>query len=175
MFAATGRRGPRYAEYYLDNVFEALGTPGEWYLDHRRVTCTTFRWRVNHRRLASSSPLRLNSWSCSEDVQRKGGSSSSYSSKTSGSSIQIGLSQKIGTRCPTSSTLRSQNPYPVLSTRPPRRPRRTSWAHCAGGRRYCSIEDCRVAHIGGYAVEVGEGCEGNRVVGNELTDLEPAG
>jgi parallel beta-helix repeat protein len=43
------------------------------------------------------------------------------------------------------------------------------------GARYCAIEDCTLEHMGGYGVEIGEGCAGNRVVGNEVADLGAGG
>ena len=43
------------------------------------------------------------------------------------------------------------------------------------GARYCSITDCRIAHVGWYGVEIADGCLGNRLVGNEITDLGGGG
>ncbi len=43
------------------------------------------------------------------------------------------------------------------------------------GAKNCSIENCRVEKAGFYAVDIGEGCSGIRVVGNELTDLGAGG
>ena len=43
------------------------------------------------------------------------------------------------------------------------------------GARNCAIEDCRIAHIGWYGVELGNGCTGCRVVGNELYDMGAGG
>lgn len=40
---------------------------------------------------------------------------------------------------------------------------------------YCTIEDCTFAHLAGYALEIGRGCRGNRIVGNELFDLGGGG
>jgi hypothetical protein len=43
------------------------------------------------------------------------------------------------------------------------------------GARFCAIENCHLAHIGWYAIDVAEGCTGNRIVGNEMTDLGAGG
>ncbi len=43
------------------------------------------------------------------------------------------------------------------------------------GARNCAIENCRIAHIGWYAIEVGDGCSGVRLAGNELFDLGAGG
>lgn len=39
------------------------------------------------------------------------------------------------------------------------------------GARGCAIEDCVIEHVGWYAVELADGSTANRVVGNEMTDL----
>jgi hypothetical protein len=43
------------------------------------------------------------------------------------------------------------------------------------GARSCSIEDCRLEHLGMYAIELGDGCNGNRIIGNDMTDLGAGG
>ena len=43
------------------------------------------------------------------------------------------------------------------------------------GARNVAIEDGRLAGLGGYAVEIGEGCRDVRVVGNEIVDLGAGG
>jgi len=43
------------------------------------------------------------------------------------------------------------------------------------GARYCALENCRIANIGWTGVQLADGCRGNRVVGNELVDLGAGG
>lgn len=43
------------------------------------------------------------------------------------------------------------------------------------GARNCSLEKCLFTHLGQYAVEIHKGSKGNRVVGNEMTDLGAGG
>jgi parallel beta-helix repeat protein len=43
------------------------------------------------------------------------------------------------------------------------------------GARNCSIQKCILIHLGQYAVEVHKGSKGNRIVGNEMTDLGAGG
>ncbi len=38
------------------------------------------------------------------------------------------------------------------------------------GARNCAVEDCRVAHVGWYGIELADGCRGNRIEGNEIAD-----
>ena len=39
----------------------------------------------------------------------------------------------------------------------------------------CAIEDCTFTHLAGYAIELGRGCQRNRIVGNEMFDLGGGG
>jgi hypothetical protein len=41
--------------------------------------------------------------------------------------------------------------------------------------RGCAVERCRFARLGGYAVDFGHGCQGNRVAGCEMSDLGGGG
>jgi hypothetical protein len=43
------------------------------------------------------------------------------------------------------------------------------------GARDCAIADCRLTNLGGYGIELAEGCRGNRVRSNELADLAAGG
>lgn len=43
------------------------------------------------------------------------------------------------------------------------------------GAQQCAIEDCRLAHLGGYGIDLQEGCFANRIVGNTITDLGAGG
>jgi hypothetical protein len=43
------------------------------------------------------------------------------------------------------------------------------------GARYCAIEDCLLQHIGWYGIELVDGCRGNRIVGNVIHDLGAGG
>jgi hypothetical protein len=43
------------------------------------------------------------------------------------------------------------------------------------GARDCGIADCRLVNLGGYGIELADGCRGNRVTGNELAHLAAGG
>jgi hypothetical protein len=45
----------------------------------------------------------------------------------------------------------------------------------ADGATDCVIEDCTFARLAGYAVDLGRGCQRNRIVGNEMFDLGAGG
>ncbi len=41
--------------------------------------------------------------------------------------------------------------------------------------RDCAFEQCNFVHLGDYALELGRGCQGNRVIGCEMSDLGAGG
>ena len=43
------------------------------------------------------------------------------------------------------------------------------------GARNCAIENCRLANIGWYGIDLADGCRGNRIVGNEIVDAGTGG
>ena len=45
----------------------------------------------------------------------------------------------------------------------------------AEGARNCVVENCRVTHVGAYCLELGAGCRNNRIDNCELTDLGAGG
>jgi hypothetical protein len=45
----------------------------------------------------------------------------------------------------------------------------------AVGARHCVFDACKIAHVGTYAIELGEGCKHNRVENCEITDMAAGG
>ena len=43
------------------------------------------------------------------------------------------------------------------------------------GARHCSFENCEIAHIGWYGIEMGDGCTANRFIGNHIWDAGAGG
>jgi hypothetical protein len=43
------------------------------------------------------------------------------------------------------------------------------------GARQCTIADCKLTNLGGYGIELADGCRENAVIGNELGDLAAGG
>ena len=43
------------------------------------------------------------------------------------------------------------------------------------GARDCAVADCRLVNLGGYGIELADGCRRNRVTGNELAHLAAGG
>ena len=145
------------ARYYVENVFEALSEPGEWYLD------------------------------------RPGGKL--YYLPKAGE--EIGKTQLVA---PVSKQLlklvgkAESNQYVEFLRFQGLTFQHTDWAQMDDGMaaanqaawnvpgviylegaKNCSIEDCRIRGIGWYGVELADGCQGNRIVGNEVADMGAGG
>lgn len=171
--------GSELAPCYIENVFEALTDPGEWYLDRTEGTLyylprpgedpeTT---EVRAPRLLQL--LRITGAPAEERF--------------------VEFLRFEGIRFETTDWVQ---PGPEVEDRlaPAFRPGRAQHrryrgalaSSCQGaadvpgalyleGARACAIEDCTVAHAGWYGVQLADGCVGNRIVGNELFDLGAGG
>ena len=176
VFALRDDAGPRYAEYYVDNVFEALDTPGEWYLDaptgalyylplpdEQPETAEVFAPQAQRLLMLEGHPGQMKFVEFLKFEQL--GFEHTDWCQPEGWHPLFDL---------------QHSPFPlqlagVEYAAAPQAASNVPGALVLKGARYCSIEDCSIAHVGGYGIEVREGCEGNRVVGNEVTDLGAGG
>lgn len=146
-----------FARYYVENVFEALGEPGEWYLDRPAgklyyvprpdedpETTEVYAPRVQQllRVVGDPDTNRPVEWLHFENLVFEHGDWDYLDS-------QRGGANQAAWRAP--GALHFEN------------------------ARYCTVEDCIVRHVGGYGVEIGRGCRGVRLIGNILTDLGAGG
>lgn len=142
-----------YPRYYVENVFEALSEPGEWYLDasagllyylprpgedpsELEVVAPSLTWRLVELRgepergkFVENVILRGLTFECTD--------------------WEHVLSPQAAVNVPGAIYLR--------------------------GARSVTIENCTVRRVGGYAIEVGEGCRGVRIEGCRLYDLGAGG
>jgi parallel beta-helix repeat protein len=144
------------ARYYVQNVREALDTPGQWYLDRRRGTLYYLpppgedprRACVVAPRLAQAvrfeGDARRQRWV--EYVELRG----------------LTFSHTEWSLPPESAGF-NQAAFGVPG------------AVVMEGARRCALRECTVAHIGNYAVEVGAGCEGNAIERCAMFDLGAGG
>lgn len=162
----------KYAEYYIDNVFEALDAPGEWYLD--RVEGMLYYLPHDHETLDNTelyAPrlaqlIRLEGRpECGEfieDVRFEGisfayadwylpdGGDPELSSETEGMDrLQLAGSPQAGYHLPGALSLR--------------------------GARRCAFIGCRAFSVGFYAFDFREGCADNRIHGCEIADTGGGG
>jgi len=142
--------------YYVENVAEALGRPGEWYLDR------------------PSGVLRYKSLP-GEDLAR--------AEAIAPVAEQLLLLQgDVDRQCFVEHvTLRGLAfahcawPLPKEGLAYPQAELAPAAAIWARGAHECAIENCEIAHCDGWAIELEQGCQGCRLTGNSLHDLGAGG
>ena len=147
---------PSGGRYLLENVREALGRPGEWYLDRGTgiLTYLALPGEDPNRdevvaprlpvlvRLRGEAALGL----CVEHMTFRGLTFAHTNWTLPPAGYSCGQAEVV-----------------------------LGGAITAQGARSCALERCTVAHVGGYAVEFGAGCRDNRVEACVLTDLGAGG
>jgi hypothetical protein len=144
------------ARYIVENVFEALDEPGEWYLN--RSTGVLYYWPKPGEDMTRAEVVapRLTALVqvCGEPAKQRAVEHVTFR----------GLSFK---HCHYEVPPGSVNNVQASATVAP--------AIQLVGARCCALENCEVSQIGGYAVELLGGCRDNRFVGNHLHDLDAGG
>ncbi len=138
--------------YYAENVFEGLGAPGSWYLDRKTGTLTYHALPGEDVTTADVVAPEIEQLVCLKGdpegrraVQRI---------------IFRGLTfEHTAYPLPDQGYAYSQAELPVPA------------AINAVGARACAIERCAIAHLGGWAIELGRACKGNRVEGSDISDV----
>lgn len=161
---------PRYAKYYVENIFEALSDPGEWYLD--RTT-----GRLYYVPMPGEDPVSTEVYAprLTQLVRVQG--------DPDGKLVQglrfVGLTFRHS-----DAVLPSAGFYEDCFHEPssnieyassPQAAVHVPGALLFTGARHCAIENCTLEHLGWYGIELGDGCTGNRIVGNEIADLGAGG
>lgn len=149
------------APYYVENVFEALEQPGEFYYYRTRGKIYYIpRAGENMTTAEAIMPRRMQHL-----VQFKG-------QPEAGRFVEyVHLSGLALSH--------------TEATRPPRDWPGDSWRVSGSitapgaiqfiGVRNCTVENSEIAHIGSYGIDLGAGCTRNRIIGNEMYDLGAGG
>ena len=177
IFRLTDDIGEGLAKYYVDNVFEALSGPGEWYLE--RSPATGSGCRLHYIPMPGETPENTDVVApCVTQLLRLEGS------PDAGRYVEYlrfeGLTfehtdwyQPPGGLDP---AMEHAKPFPADAyAASPQAATHVPGAMHLIGARYCAIEDCTIRHIGWYGIELADGCRGNRIVGNEIGDLGAGG
>ncbi len=169
MFSLKDDFVDRWAKYYVDNVFEALSEPGEWYLERETMRLHYLPLPGETMEMTEVVAPQINqflklmgepdagrfvefirfeglTFEHADWHQPAGGDDPNGQSKPG---VDYAAAAQAAYHVPG-----------VLALH---------------GARHCAIEDCTVQHIGLYAIELGDGCTGNRVVGNHLFDIGAGG
>jgi len=142
--------------YYIENVPKALDAPGEWWLDRGQGI-------VHYRPLPGEDPNE-----CTIVAPRIGQLVRVNGDPSVGLYVEHVRFEGLSFWC-TDYTLEPEG-------------------HCdwqaavsvpavieANGARHCAIERCSLAHLGTYAIWLHWGCQDNRLVQNEITDVGAGG
>lgn len=167
MFALKDDVAERYARYIVENVYEALSEPGEWYLD--RTTGD-----LSYIPLPGETPETVEVYAPrSEQLLRLVGdpNDEKYVEYLRFSGITFQHSEWRQPAGGGEDFERAGIDYAAS----PQAAYNIPGAIFLQGARDCAIEDCTIEHIGGYAVELAAGCSGNRIIGNEMADLGAGG
>ena len=142
--------------YYVDNVAEGLATPGTWYLNRKTGVLQYHALPGEDLPQAEIvAPQTLQLVRLAGDPDR-------------GEFVQDivlrGLTfQHTAWELPETGYYYTQAELPAPA------------AIQAAGARRCLIEACELSHLGGWAIELGRGCQDNRITGCLLEDLGAGG
>jgi len=154
LFRLTAEQNPTPASYFIENVMEAVETPGQWYLD--RASGTLY-YLPAPGETPEATPVvapRLTTVILFE------GSASQPVAHINLRGLSVMHNQWD---LPPDTASYKQAAVNV--------PAAILWQ----GAQQCSIRNCAITHVGTYAVELGDGCSGNNIVGNEMSDLGAGG
>lgn len=155
VFRLTEDSRPEGARYYVDNVWEALGEPGQWYLDRP----AGLLWYLP---LAGEAPEATEAYApMAEQVLRIAGTPEQPVENVELRGLAFAHAE--WRRPPEGPAGAPQAAVDV--------PGAVYLAQARG----CTLHRCRVAHVGTYAVEVGPGCADTAVLECTFTDLGAGG
>ncbi len=168
---------PRFAKYYVQNVFEALTEPGEWYLDRPAG-------RLYYLPLAAETPETAEAYAprLTQVLVMTGDAATGRLVENLHFS-GLTFRHTDAVLPPGGWDPRACNPGEGMRSWPndgnyasaPQAAFNVPGAIRFEAARNCTVENCLVEHIGWYAVEIADGCSAIRIVGNEMRDLGAGG
>lgn len=177
----VGSHGSQLADYYLDNVLDALSEPGEWYLDREAG-------KLYYIPTSGEDPSTTEVYAprCLQLIGIIGDADEGkYVENLRFRGITF---QHTDWRHPDPSDgATSMGPSADASKTFARRHRRGKFAAAPQAAcdvpgvafmeaaRYCTFEDCTIRNIGWYGVEICDACYGIRIVGNTIADMGAGG
>jgi parallel beta-helix repeat protein len=161
IFRLTDDFSMRPAPYYVENVFEALERPGEFY--YHRATGRIYYIPRPGEEMTTAEVIMPRE--VAHLIQFKG-------QPEAGRFVEyIQLSGLTFTHTEAKRPLRD---WPGDSWRVSGSITAPGAIELVGARN-CAVENSEVAHVGSYAIDLGSGCTRNRIVGNEIYDLGAGG
>ena len=176
----VGTFGDQLADYYLDNVFEALRKPGQWYLD--RPTGRLYYLPRRNETPANTeiiAPKLFQLVGCIGDC-----ASNAYVEQIRFEGLTFAHTDWRHPSQDGASVLGEADlDSASLGRRHARGPDASaSQAACDvpgvitfQSARHCSLVDCTIEHVGWYGVEIGDACRNVHIVGSTIRDMGAGG
>ena len=148
---------PGNARYYIENVFETLTDPGEWYLDKKSGTLYYIpRSGETPESTNIVAPKTINFFSISGNAEQ-------------GKFVENIHFKGITFQ----NTLIDSGAHERSIIGGPEKPE--SSVIYMSAANYCSFEECNFKHLGESAIAISKNCTGIRIVGNKFYDMAGAG
>lgn len=144
----------KFARYYIDNVFEALREPGEWYLDRKAG-------KLYYIPFPDEEPGTVEIFApCITQLLKIEGDpdNDKYVEFLNFEGLIFEYSDWDLKNKPS-----VQGAYTIPGVIK------------MEGSRFCVIKDCKIRHGGFYGLEISNGCRGNRITGNKIYDMGGGG
>jgi hypothetical protein len=169
MFALKDDFNKRWAKYYVENIYEALSEPGEWYLDRGAGKLTYIP-------MAGETPDSTAAYApCTDQFITLVGQpdQNQYVEfiRFSGLTFEHADWRELEVNVEADTGMPTTRKYAAS----PQAASHVPGAIQLEGARYCAFEDCTIQHLGFYAFNLVDGCIGNRIVGNTMFDLGAGG
>ncbi len=169
MFALKDDFVARYAKYYVDNVFEALREPGEWYLDRAAG-------RLHYIPMPGETPENTAVMVPVVDQLIKLTGDIDHNRyvefvRFEGLGFEHADWRELDVTLEPDTGMPADRKYAAS----PQAASHVPGAISLTGARYCAFEQCAIRRVGYYGVELADGCTGNRFVGNEIADMGAGG
>lgn len=142
--------------YYVENLFEGLDEPGEWYLN-RSSGIVYYKAKPGEDLIKAEVIAPV-----TEQLIRLEGDAASGRFVNHVTFKNISFSYTGWT-------------LPEQGYSEPQAEIHAGAALYGTGVRYCSFEDNEIAHLGGWAIELSRGCKDNRIAGNHIYDVGGGG
>jgi hypothetical protein len=169
--------------YYFDNVFEALGKEGEWFLDKKAGELIYLPKKgetLKKAEIIAPYLLQLVAFTGEPDKEK-------YIEFVGFEGLTFAHTDWRHPDFDGAQVLGSSNPRHTIGQTHSRRFMRCNLAGVAQascdlpavitfeGARQCKIENCCIENIGWYAIEIGDGCSNIKIAGNTIRDLGGGG
>lgn len=145
-----------HERYHIENYFEALDSPGEWYLDRSSGMC--YYWPLPGEDMPSAEVFAPR---IQKLVQIDGDAAAGH---TVNHLTISGLAFRHAEWLNSRTNMADGQAHTHLSS-----------AFTATGAHNCLIEECEIAHVGEYALTLGEGCQNNTIRTCHIHDMGGGG